>query len=396
MRILMLSQLYPNPYDEVNGIFVHNQTKELLKKGCKVVVVSPVRYMPPISDYVSQRWMVNRKAPKSLVWEGVQIHLPRYPLFPHAWLFETSGYFMHCGIRRVVEKIHNEFHFDLIHAHVALPDGFAALMLKQKYGVPVIVTIHGADLHSTIHRNKRCHEAVGKVLEQADHIVMVSTKLKKIAINHYEMNNMDKKITTIANGVFPFDFPKREKVGKQKIMLSVSNLIRSKGIDLNLHAFAVLKEKYPELVYKIVGDGPDLGRLKVIVSSLNIDEDRVIFTGRLPHHEVMKQMLESDIFSLPSWEEGFGVVYIEAMSQGKPVIACKGEGIEDVIVHKSNGFLVKPRDLNSLIEMLDYIINNPEVVSRIGKEAQRTVLDNYTWEKNAEKTIRLYKHVLSI
>lgn len=372
----------------MRGIFVHNQVKELIHQGCQVVVVAPVRYLPSLPGRAA------RNDPKRAAWEGVQTYRPRYLLFPQARLFEYSGNFMHCGIRRTMELIYRKFPFDLFHAHVALPDGFAALKLKQRYGVPVVVTIHGADLHSTIYRNKRCKKAVGKVLEQADQIIMVSNKLKNIAADHYELRDSGKRITTIANGIIPLTFPGRKSNAGQTVILSVSNLIKSKGIDLNLQAFAALMDQHPHLIYKIIGDGPDMARLKHMVGALKIDENRVIFAGQLTHQAVMEQMSEADIFSLPSWKEGFGVAYIEAMSQGLPVIACKGEGIEDVIEHNINGFLVKPRDLNSLIETLDKLLTDPKRAASVGAVAKRTVLEKYRWANNAEKTISVYKQVL--
>ena len=279
------------------------------------------------------------------------------------------------GIANTVKNIWFNFKFDLIHAQVALPDGFTAVKLKQEYHVPVVVTIHGADLQNTIYRNSRCRQAIGEVLKKADHIITVSDKLKNSAIDNYGYKN---KIKTIANGVHPFNinFKKETRINR-KIMLSVSNLIQSKGIDLNLIAFSSLIDKHPTLIYKIIGDGPDLLRLKKIVKSLHIPKDRVFFLGQLSNREVLKHMSEADIFSLPSWREGFGIVYLEAMARGKPVIACKGEGIEDVIEHKINGFLVEPRDVDSLIRTIDYLLANPESAVNIGKIAQQVVLNRY-------------------
>ncbi|MBC2724843.1 MAG: glycosyltransferase family 4 protein, partial [Desulfosporosinus sp.] len=122
--------------------------------------------------------------------------------------------------------------------------------------------------------------------------------------------------------------------------------------------------------------------------------DRVEFLGRLDHKEIIKYMAKTDIFSLPSWNEGFGVVYIEAMSQGRPVIGCKGEGIEDFVEDGKTGMLVKPENVDSLVKAIDYLLSNTDKAQAIGERAQRFILKNYTWEKNAEKTIKVYKEVL--
>jgi glycosyltransferase involved in cell wall biosynthesis len=100
-------------------------------------------------------------------------------------------------------------------------------------------------------------------------------------------------------------------------------LINIKGIDYNIKAIQALSKKYPFLNYKIVGDGVEKDRLARLANDLKMNE-HIEFLGRKTHQEVMKYMAECDIFSLPSWNEAFGVVYIEAMAHGKPVIiACK-------------------------------------------------------------------------
>ena len=117
--------------------------------------------------------------------------------------------------------------------------------------------------------------------------------------------------------------------------------------------------------------------------------------GRLSHKEVMKYIAEADIFSLPSWNEAFGVVYIEAMAHGKPVIGCQGEGIEDFVEHGKTGLLVKPKDVDSLAKAMDYLLSNPDEARPMGKRARKLVLENYTWKKNVERTIEVYREVFN-
>jgi teichuronic acid biosynthesis glycosyltransferase TuaC len=108
----------------------------------------------------------------------------------------------------------------------------------------------------------------------------------------------------------------------------------------------------------------------------------------------MKYISKADIFSLPSLNEAFGVVYIEAMACGKPLIGCKGEGIEDFVENLKTCMLVKPKDVDSIAEAKDYLLSNPDKAREMGEKAQKLVLENYTWGKNAEKTIKVYEDVL--
>jgi glycosyltransferase involved in cell wall biosynthesis len=235
------------------------------------------------------------------------------------------------------------------------------------------------------------------VLEGADRIITVSSKLKDIVKDRPFAN----KTEVISNGISPEDcapFPARPaaaaRPGAGPKILSVSNLKKTKGIDINIRAVAQLAGRYPQLTYLIVGDGEERQNLENLAGELNLQE-RVTFLGRLDHPEVMKTMAEADIFCLPSWQEGFGIVYIEAMAQGLPVIAVRGEGIEDVIVHEHNGLLVKPRSAEEVAEALDLLLKNPEKASCLAEAGRKTVLNGFTWRHNAERTARVYREVIS-
>jgi len=396
MKVLVLSHMYPSKFNEMSGIFVHEQIKALVKRGVEVQVVSPVPWAPFPVNCLSSKWKNYSNIPERTVYDGINLWHPRYLTFPRAWFFASSGQRLYRGIKDVVRKIYQEFQFDLIHAHVALPDGFAATKIKYIYSKPLIVTIHGQDLHITINKSKNCMNALNNVFKKADKIITVSSKLKKMAVNNIGYNH---KIMVIGNGV-----PLNKIITKKsniicrnntncKTILSVSYLINKKGIDFNLRAFAKLIDKYSNLRYLIIGDGPEIKRLKKLSHNLGINK-QVEFLGKLSHENVLSYMAEADIFSLPSWNEGFGVVYIEAMAQGKPTIGCRGEGIEDFVENGKTGILVQPKDVNCLVEALDYLLGNPDEAKTMGERACKFILENYTWGKNAEKMIKVYREVI--
>lgn len=400
MKVLVISHMYPSAFNEVSGIFVHQQVRELIKQGCEVKVVSPVPWSPFPIKHFNAKWQAYAELPPLEKWDGVEVYHPRYIVFPRSYLFEYSGYFLYQGLKRVVGNVATLFDFDLIHAHVALPAGFAAMLLKQGCKKPLVVTIHGMDLLRTVHRNIHCKKALSKVFAQADRIVTVSTKLKNIAESEL---GYSEKITVINNGTASDRLVFRETgldelatkcLGHNKTILSVSSLIAQKGVGYNLRAMAQLVEKHPNLKYVIVGDGPELNNLQALVSDLKLNR-HVEFLGRLSHELAMNQMAKADVFSMPSWNEGFGVVYIEAMAFGKPVIACQGEGIEDVVKDGNTGLLVRPKDVDSLASALDFLLSKPEEAHAIGERGKMLVLGNYTWEINVAKTIKVYEEVLN-
>jgi hypothetical protein len=396
MKVLVISHMYPSTFNKVAGIFVHEQAKALINLGLEVKVVSPVPWVPFPVNIISKKWKQISMIPRYENIENIHIFYPRYISFPKSMFFELSGERMHKGIKTLIKNIYKDYKFDLIHAHVALPDGYAAMKLLKDYHIPYVVTIHGQDFYLTINKNNKCKVFVKEVLENAEKIIVVSNELKKIAVKNFGDN---KKIRVIGNGI-PINNIINMKNSdykskmKKKILLSVSYLIKRKGIEYNLKAFRRLTDKYPNLIYQIIGEGIERKNLEILSKELGIS-DKVEFLGILSHEDVMKKMSEADIFSLPSWNEAFGVVYIEAMANGKPVIGCKGEGIEDFVEDKKTGLLVQPKNVDSLVEAIDYLLSNPDKAKEIGERARKLVLDNYTWEKNAEKTIKVYQEVLN-
>lgn len=396
MKILVLSHMYPSIFNNVYGIFVHEQVKALIDLGIEVKVISPVPWAPFPINIISEKWKKYSLIPKYENRENVSVWYPRYITFPKALFLQSSGERMYKGTKILVTKIYQDFKFDLIHAHVALPDGYAAMKLSKELNVPYILTIHGQDLQQTLFKNEQCIENILKVIGSANKIILVSNKLKKIIKEFNDDKN--NKFKVIANGV-NFNNISNKKVKKTiddrvRVILSVSNLKETKGIDLNLKAFSMLIEKYPNLKYLIVGDGPERKKLETLTEDLGINE-KVEFLGMLSHENVLKKMDDVDIFSLPSWNEAFGVVYIEAMANGKPVIGCKGEGIEDYVDDEETGLLVNPKDVDSLAQAMDFLLSNPDKAKDIGERARKLVMENYTWEKNAEKTIKVYQEVLN-
>lgn len=389
MKILVISHMYPSTVNTTYGIFVHEQVKALAAEGCEVRVISPVPYAPWPLPLLRKKWQDYSSIPSRDVWEGVQIYYPRYIEFPGSYLLHRSGYFMYLGIRGIVKNISKEFPFDLIHAHVALPDGHAAYYLQKEYQVPTVVSIHGQDFQSTLPKGDKFREKLRKVLGGVDGVIAVSNKLKNLVQDEPYYS----KIQVINNGIALAGQALPGDADNKCVILSVSNLKKTKGIDLNLQALATLVKKYPHLQYVIVGDGEERKNLEKLVEDLDL-KNHVTFKGKLPHAEVLEEMAKCQIFCLPSWQEGFGVVYIEAMAQGVPVIGVKGEGIEDAIQHGVNGLLVNPKNVEEIVQAIESLLTSPDYGKKIAQKGKETVYKEFTWENNARKTIELYRDLI--
>jgi len=180
MKILIISHMYPSTFNEVNGIFVHQQVKEFKKQGCKVKVVSPIPWTPFPIKYLSKKWKKYSEIPQKMIWEGIEVYYPRYLEFPKALFFASSGKRMYKGFKKTIKEIYRDFRFDIIHAHVALPDGYAGMLIAQNYKKPLVVTIHGQDFQQTIYRGKKCKKNIEEVINYSKKTIVVSNKLKKI------------------------------------------------------------------------------------------------------------------------------------------------------------------------------------------------------------------------
>jgi glycosyltransferase involved in cell wall biosynthesis len=119
----------------------------------------------------------------------------------------------------------------------------------------------------------------------------------------------------------------------------------------------------------------------------------VHFLGQLPHERVLALMGRAQLFALPSWNEAFGLVYTEAMAQGTPVIACRGEGPQDFIEDEVSGYLVPARDADALAGVIARALDDPGGAAAVG-EAGRSVARELTWERNALAVDRVYAQAL--
>jgi len=117
-----------------------------------------------------------------------------------------------------------------------------------------------------------------------------------------------------------------------------------------------------------------------------------VFDGWLAPEKVACHCRACDIFVLPSSPEGFGIVYLEAMAYGKPVIACQGEGISEIIEDGQTGLLVPPHDSAAVAAAIRALLADPERAARIG-EAAREVASQYTWRRNAERLLGIYREL---
>jgi glycosyltransferase involved in cell wall biosynthesis len=330
MRVLTLTPFYPTASDDAAGCFVAEPLGELEKLGVKSCVVA-------VHPFHRRSAGANATAP-SATWI-------RYPAIPGGIGLASAGAFLYASLISKVRALHQSQGINLIHAHAALPCGHAAVLLSRELKIPCVVTVHGLDafFDNQVHgyASRWCKRIAQFVYLSASQVICISEKVSEQVVAS-ATGPVNTKV--IYNSVDTEVFSPALTEPPSSIILSVGNLIPIKGHELLLRALAAVLPRYPHASCEIVGDGPEHQRLTRLASACNI-AGRVRFLGRQSRKQVTEAMRRCSVFALPSRYEGLGCVYLEAMSTEKPVIACRGQGIDEVVRHGRNGWLIGPDDL---------------------------------------------------
>jgi len=407
LRVLVLSELFPNPVRPAFGVFVERQVFHL-QSTCDNVVVVPTRVFPHLRLWKHplrplrflnewRQWRAELKAtPTCGEVNGMRVVYPRYTSPPKQVFHALWGFFAYVFLRRRLRALHREQPFDLIHAHYASPCGVIALLAQRWMKVPVVLSVHGSDVTYTAKQNPLDAAIIRWTFRGADVILANSTWTAQ-QIERYGVKP-DKVRLVRLGGNAPASVS-TAKLGVRNgatTLLSVANLYQSKGHAYTLRAMRQLIDAGYLLEYIIVGDGPERSNLGKLAEDLKLS-GQVRFEGYKAHEDVWPYLAACDILVLPSWVEGFGIAYLEALALGKPAIGCEGTGgPADLKALGDCIELVKPRDVKSLAGALKRLIDDPERCYRMGQVGRRIVAEYFTWEQNAIDTIRIYRQVLDL
>ena len=158
---------------------------------------------------------------------------------------------------------------------------------------------------------------------------------------------------------------------------------------MTIRALAKLRESYPGAALELIGTGSEQERFQKLSQDLGVG-DAVQFRGYLTNPETLSAMSRSRFFVMASVDEGFGLVYAEAMASGCITIGTEGEGIADLIVSGENGFLVPPDDPEAIVKIITWCVEHPQEADRIAERGRRDAL-GLTWDKNAAQYIQLFE-----
>lgn len=382
LRILMMihRQADNSPY----CFYVHEQAKALQARGHEVVVISCVGTMPLMKRLRPKQAEVAARTPRYAVIEGVQVYYPRCLTLGNAGEKILGGRLLAHAALPTAKKLHREKPFDIVHAHMLPRDGHAGLLVARALGVPFALTVHGTDIFHYFIPGKTPWPRNQMIAREADALMAVSSLL----MSRVAPYRGEGKISRIVPNGVDLSLVPQKTANVPRAVISVGTLKARKCMDRTLEAFARLAGEYPDATLTIVGIGEMEAQLKARIAELALEE-RVTMTGGLPHEEVIVRMAQSDLFVLPSWGEGYGIVYIEAMAAGCIAVGAKGEGIEDTIVDGENGFLVPAGDIDETERVMRAVFGNRQAYASL-REKGRQDARALTWARNAETVEAIY------
>ncbi|MFX1537033.1 MAG: glycosyltransferase family 4 protein [Promethearchaeota archaeon] len=295
--------------------------------------------------------------------------------------------------------IHESSDFDIIHAHGNLSNLLISLFKKN---IPLVYTVHNPPpwlcaYPSSSERLIRI--AAHKVVDEpcwrrANRIIALSKALKSGIMN---WGIPAEQIDVIHNGadvdVFTPGLSYRNEVQKKfrlknPYCLFVGQLTRRKGVNYLLRALV-----HSNINCVIVGEGHERKNLMLLAKGLGIS-NKVLFTGAVSFEDLRRLYAGASFFVFPSVAEGMPLTILEAMSSGLPVIATNIPGTDEVVRENYNGFLVPPRDVEALRSRIQVLTDNREFCKKMGDNARRLVMREFSWRSTAEKTVEVYQKML--
>ena len=387
MKVLVVSHLYPSPGIE-RHLFVHEQIIALRELGVEASVLSPTPYTPRLL-WRDPRLKARGQKPRTATRDGITAEYPRVVQPPRRLFFDRLGDLAYYRVRALPSL--KSGGYALLHAHQALPDGALAQRLAADLGVPFVVTVHGADVYqhlrmggATARRTRAVLGAAGAVMANSSAVARLLTDVVPGERLHVVLNGT----TGLGRAVEPA----ADYLPGEPLVLAVGYLIERKGLRELVAAAGLLRRRGRPIQLVLVGDGPLKAALQEQAAAEGV-ADSVHFLGRVPHARVLQLMARADLFALPSWDEAFGLVYTEAMAQGTPVLAGKGEGPEDFLTDGVSGYLVPVRDPEALAGIIAGVVDDPRAASEVG-EAGRTAALALSWQRNARLTRDVYRTVV--
>jgi len=386
MHVLVIPSWYPQHSGDIGGSFFREQALALNKHGCKVGVIYPqLRSLRNWkSVFTVKRGISVEDDSGVMTYRSHGMNwFPRL-VNPAFKLFLLHG-------RRLYEKYVFENGVpDVVHAHSLLNAGLLAYNINKKHGVPYVVTEHSSGFARKIYSRQQLRVA-GEASISAKRRFAVSSEFASLLnqIIGAGAARWEALPNIVSESFINYRLPINADENKFKF-INVALMDKNKAQQNIIYAFEKLKKTQDNIFLTLVGDGPEKKKLEKLTVDLDV-HDSVKFAGLLSRDEVLKAMAESDAFVLSSRYETFGVVIIEALALGKPVIATRCGGPESIVRDK-DGILVPVDDVDALSRAMSELISRRNSYDH--SEIRQACIDRYSEASIARKLIGIYSELM--
>lgn len=398
MKVLVIGSVYPRFHEDAEVPWLRTSIAHLKQAGVEIQVLAPA--YKGLKSHEIDGVKVNRFRYAPAGWEFLT-HEEGAPskMASKPWLqllaipYIISGFFKCIGICR-------KFRPDVIHAHWPFPHAYIALGAAKLFHIPLVLNFHGAEL-LLIRKKKWVKPLLKFAIGQAQAVFANSSftagKIKALRNVDVEWSPYG---TTLESGEIsaePTQAPHPVN-GKFKILF-VGRHIERKGICYLIEAAKYLPRDQFEIRIVGVGDLTDKLKAQAAEVSTTPDAANIIFTGKLSPEELANEYKTANVFTLPAIvdskgdTEGLGVVLIEAMELGLPVVASNVGGIPDVVVDGVSGILVPEKNPEALASAYKRLAAEPELQKQLLEGARKRIDECFNWSKIVERQIAVYEKI---
>jgi len=382
-----------------SGIYTLNIALELIKEGNEVFVID-IDCRKDKTEYPFQRRTIlcdNTKNDNP----DLNFNFPCFTTHPRSLntYYNISDKHVLQYVQtyvRITQEVVDEFKPNIIHAQHLWVTPFAAL----KSGIPYVITVHGTDLMG-FKKDKRYHKYALEGAKNAAKIITISRQVHNDTLKIYKLPKA--KLVMNPNG-FDDDMFRPKNISKkdisekfglnvipQKLVSFVGKFTEFKGIDVLIKAARKVTDAIPEVVFALAGDGQLMAEMKQLKADLKLEN--VYFLGHQNQEDVADLYSAADISVVPSRIEPFGLVAIEALGCGTPVVATNAGGLPDFI-NNEVGRLIQMEDVDALANaIIEELKNNTKLTK--GKYAREYAVKNYAWKKTLQNVIETYRDAIA-
>lgn len=344
-NVLVLTRWHPDAFNPVKCVFVKNiLTAQAEHTDCNYTLLSPTPYFPTSLSRIFNKYP---QSPYVRNMQGYKIFCPCYFKLPHPLLQSLECRRYLDATLRCIKK--ETLRFDIIHSHGFYPDAYVAVKVGALLNIPVVV--HAHDSYFPALRKKHI-SAIDEIMIKAGRIIAVSNFQKYTIESVYPQHQA--KISVVNNGVdlTQFRYRKKETSGDLLRLVFVGPLIEGKRVINLLNAFATISGRFPTSSLDIYGDGERRAECESTIIKLRL-EKRVKICGIIENSCLPEIFPRYDLLIFPSMYETFGIVPLEALACGVPVVASRVGAVPEMVSSQDYGVLVEPDNTQELAAAIE-------------------------------------------